>query len=150
MLAENLSRMDHWLQIKKKPKNIYRLSFISIDKKIKVPLTSKLCFLVYPSVNISCEKYTARLQLEIKDLMKDKFQAKMQEQLTLLKQLRVHQTSILKNSCCYITVVKEIVFKGNSLMELKASTEKCESSPSLLYYDLSKCTINMSSVNSFV
>lgn len=60
--------------------------------------------------------------------MKDEFEAKMQEQLTLLKQLRVtvHQTWILKNSWCYVTVVKEIVFKASSLMAMKASTENCE------------------------
>lgn len=73
-------------------------------------------------------KDSARLQLETKDLTKDDFEAKMQEQLTFLKQLRVkvHQTCISKNSWCYVTVVKEIVFKASSLMAMKTSTEKCE------------------------
>lgn len=58
-------------------------------------------------------KDSARLQLEIKDLTKDEFETKMQEQLTFLKQLRVkvHQTCISKNSWCNIRVVKEIVLK---------------------------------------
>lgn len=73
-------------------------------------------------------KDSARLQLEIKDLTKDELKAKMQEQLRLLKQLRVtvHKTCISKNSWCYVTVAKEIVFKASSLMAMKASTEKCE------------------------
>lgn len=50
----------------------------------------------------------------------------MQEQLTLLKRIRVtvHQTCISKNSWCYVKIVKEIFFKGSSLMAMKASTEK--------------------------
>lgn len=73
-------------------------------------------------------KHSARLQLKIKDLTKNELEAKMQEQLTLLKQLRVTvlETFISKNSWCYVTVVKEIVFKASSLMAMKAPTEKCE------------------------
>lgn len=59
-------------------------------------MTFKLWTLIHQSVNASCEKYSARPQLEIKDLTKEEFEAKIQEQLMLLKQLRVTTDSYLK------------------------------------------------------